>query len=477
MTLVFPRPPSRLIQALATLSLILMLASPGLKGEEVSATRPNIILILADDVGAETLGAYGGDSYDTPRLDKLAGDGVKFLHGYAQPLGTPSRVKLITGLHNSRNYETFGYLDPDAYTFAHLLKSVGYSTAVAGVWELSVALEQGEGASPVQAGFDDHLLLQIDRRGVMFRGTEARRNGILEKHDDAVYTPELLSDYVVEYVSAHLNSPFFIYYPMALSGVPLASQSGQPDNSKTHRQKYAAMVRDMDTIVGKIQDAVFRHGLDQNTVIIFVADNGAEKKIVSRVGPKFIRGGKGGTTTAGIRVPFLAWGPGYFEGGRVSRELVDIADILPTLGELAGVRLPLEPKMDGLSLMPLLTGENGFSRESLFMYYKPFSQNTPIQFVFNKRYKLYASGEFFDLVADPMESSALDLAELGAEELGAYEALTIQLETAINERGSRLDKRDPAMEWGVKAAAVFGVVLLLLLWIGNRRRLQAINKV
>ena len=118
--------------------------------------RPNLIVILADDLGVETVGAYGGESYETPRLDQLAEEGVRFDYGHAQPLCTPSRVMIMTGKHNFRNYRHFGHLAPDSITFAHLLGEAGYETAVIGKWQLyENRFEDVEGSLPEDAGFDE----------------------------------------------------------------------------------------------------------------------------------------------------------------------------------------------------------------------------------------------------------------------------------------------------------------------------------
>ena len=129
-------------------------------------TQPNIIVILADDLGAETLGVYGGSSYETPELDRIAAEGMRFENGHSQPLCTPTRVKLMTGLHNFRNYREFMELDPSDVTFAHVLAQAGYRTVISGKWQLTNNLfVVHEGTSPQQAGFDEHRLWQLRREG------------------------------------------------------------------------------------------------------------------------------------------------------------------------------------------------------------------------------------------------------------------------------------------------------------------------
>ena len=147
--------------------------------------KTNIILILADDVGAETVGVYGGESYQTPHLDQLANDGVRFDQGHAQPLCTPSRVKIMTGQYNFRNYTHFGFLDPGETTFGHVMRDAGYRTTIAGKWQLySNTMEDLHGALPADAGFDEYLLWQLkpEQRGPRYWAPLLDHNGELRQH-------------------------------------------------------------------------------------------------------------------------------------------------------------------------------------------------------------------------------------------------------------------------------------------------------
>ena len=137
-------------------------ASPTLRNARNG--KPNIILIMADDLGYECLGCYGSASYKTPVLDELAATGVRFEHCYSQPLCTPSRLKIMTGKNNFRNYTYFGALAPKEKTFGHMMKNAGYATCIVGKWQLA-ARDRGEGIYPKAAGFDEHCLWQVDDRG------------------------------------------------------------------------------------------------------------------------------------------------------------------------------------------------------------------------------------------------------------------------------------------------------------------------
>ena len=186
----------------------------GLAGA-AEARRPNLILILADDLGYETLGANGGTSYPTPALDQLAATGVRFTHGYAQPLCTPSRVQVMTGLSNARNYVRFGIMDPQAVTFAHLLKRAGYATCITGKWQLGRDVEL-----PRKLGFDEYCLRQYTRRPPRYANPGLEINGVEKDFSRGEYGPDLINDYALDFIARHKDVPFFLYYPMILTHPP-----------------------------------------------------------------------------------------------------------------------------------------------------------------------------------------------------------------------------------------------------------------
>ena len=207
----------------AVLALLPLVYLPGTASAGPAPARPNIILILADDIGAEAVGAYGGESYRTPQIDRLAADGLRFEHGHAQPLCTPSRVKIMTGQYNFRNYRHFGHLDPGETTFAHLLREAGYSTAVAGKWQLfDNRFEDIQGSLPAGAGFEDYLVWQLTsaQRGSRYWAPLLDHNGAVTQHGAEAFGPALVNDFVLRYIEAHRDSPFLLYYPMLLPHAP-----------------------------------------------------------------------------------------------------------------------------------------------------------------------------------------------------------------------------------------------------------------
>jgi arylsulfatase A-like enzyme len=448
------------------LGLVLSLLSPLLLASPSSTAPMNVILILSDDVGAETIGAYGGESYQTPQLDRLAADGIRFEYGHAQPLCTPSRVKVMTGQHNFRNYRHFSYLDPTEKTFAHILKDAGYDTTVVGKWQLfNQRFENVQGAMPADAGFDEFLLWQLrtEDKGSRYWGPVLNHNGELKKHDKDSFAPDIFNDYVLDYIEQHREDRFLIYYPMVLAHDPWVTTPDMRDESASDQAKFAAMMVYMDKMVGNVRRKVEEAGIADRTVIFFIGDNGTGRDIVSRFRGRDVRGAKGATIDAGTRVPFLAWGPGVVEAGGVSGSLVNLNDILPTLAGLAGVGLPADYPGDGESLLPVLQGESQLSRENIFIHYEPFwPTGKPARYALDQRWKLYQDGGFFNVEADPLEKAPLDVAVLDGEVAAAHRALAARIESMPGELQSR-HRWIPRQAYYLMAGAV--VVTLLLAWL------------
>ena len=398
-----------------------VLAAPGClsAGQQPSrrkvADKPNIILIMADDLGYECLGCYGSKSYKTPVLDGLARTGMRFEHCYSQPLCTPSRVKIMTGQYNFRNYVNFGVLDPKQKTFGHLLQSCGYATCVVGKWQLYGSVNQGAevrgtGSMPGQAGFDEHCLWQIKGRGSRYKDPVMVQNG--KNLDDlrGKYGPDVSCDYALDFIERHKTSPFLLYFPMAIVHSPFEPTPDSEDwgkkTKKSNTKYFADMVAYMDKIVGRIVGKLSELGLRENTLVLFVGDNGTDKSIRSQMADRVIRGDKGNTTDGGTHVPMIANQPGVVPAGKVCGDLVDFSDYVPTFAEATGAEVPGDMPVDGRSFMPQLRGEKGNPREWIFCYYNPRWGNSKMRrFVRDKRWKLYAGGELYDVQADVLEQN------------------------------------------------------------------------
>ena len=410
------------------------------------APRPNVVLFLVDDLGYEALGAYGGVSYDTPQLDRLADSGMRFTHAYAQPLCSPSRVKIMTGRYSRRNYTEWGVLPPGEITFADLLRDAGYATFVAGKWqlkghELLWDVDEpcclGQGQTPEEAGFDDYLLWYLDGKGRRYADplVWSREGGAVVR--DA-YGPDLFADFVLEKIAGQAaerpEQPFLAYFPMVLTHAPFEPTPDSPAWSGDRRARdpahFADMVAHVDTVVGRVVGALDRLGIRDETLILFTADNGTPRQITSRLADgRTVRGGKGRTTDGGTRVPFIASWPGTIEAGAVSDALIDLSDFLPSLAELAGAPLPGDRVIDGRSFVPVLRGEQATARDWVFTEFRPrFPRFQDATFVQDRRFKLYEDGRFFDVVADVLERHPLPVESLAGDAAVARAALQAVLD-------------------------------------------------
>ena len=400
--------------------LALFLTVMSLAVAQSTERLPNVVLIMADDVGYECFGAYGSRQYQTPRIDKLADGGVRFTNCYSTPLCTPSRVALMTGASNVRNYADFGSLLPDQYTIANLFHDGGYATAVAGKWQL-----QGGGNAegvPAGHGFDTYCLWNTpmtERR--RFWNPSLESDGkILEVEEDD-YGPDILADFLLRFIETNKAKSFFVYYPMVLVHSPFVpTPHSENRHSEDEQKNFEDMVAYTDVIVGRIHDKLEELDLLRNTVFVFTSDNGSHHTLASRLGGNTIVGDKGAPTDAGTHVPLIVNAPGMIPGGRVIDDLIDFADFLPTLADAAGLALPAQDHADGRSFWDRLRGEPGQPREWLYTYYfpRPFAAtfDTPyahpeVLYVRDKRYKLYGSGELFDVRADPSEEKPLPVSD------------------------------------------------------------------
>ncbi len=385
---------------------------------------PNIVLIMADDLGYEGLGCNGGTPYQTPNLDELAQTGARFTHCYSTPLCTPSRLQLMTGKYNFRNYTEFGSLRPGETTFAHLLQEAGYATCVAGKWQLAGHYEgsnyQGEGSLPGEAGFDEHCLWQVDRLGSRYWNPVIQRNGALQEGLKDRYGPDVVCDFIVDFIQRHREERFLVYYPMILTHGPFVptpmDSPGEQERDFGDRANFISMVAYADFLVSRIVKALDDLGLRDDTMIVFTCDNGSPRGISSQMGTDTIAGGKGNTTDAGTHVPLIVNWPGQVPQDVVCDDLLDFTDFLPTLLQAAGIDPPASLAMDGRSFLPQTLGQEGDPREWVFCHYDPrWGQWSLKRFARDKRWKLYGDGAFFDLQSDPQEEHPLSVDQLDGE--------------------------------------------------------------
>jgi arylsulfatase A-like enzyme len=400
-------------------------------------TQPNIVFIMADDLGQEGLACYGNDVNRTPNLDRLAQRGMKFNQAYATPLCTPSRVELMTGKYNQRNYLVFGVLEKTEKTFATYLKQVGYVTGIAGKWQLLGSEEQQqragnhEGTLPREAGFDEFCLWQVEQLGSRYKNPTITSNTSGTQTYNGQYGPDIFCDWALSFLRKHRNQPFFFYYPMALVHAPFQPT---PDSAIADYQRFGEkgsnpkyfrdQVEYMDKLVGRVVDEVTSLGLAENTLIIFTGDNGTGRRVTSLVHGQKIEGGKGQTTRYGTNVPLIAVWPGKIKPGQVNENLVDFTDFLPTLREAAGQSSHIEG-LDGISLWKQMLGEASPVREQVFCYYFPqLNNDKKVIWAHDKTWKVYSDGRFYNVAKDPTEQSPLAAGNLPPEAQSARERLT-----------------------------------------------------
>ena len=402
-----------------------------------AAERPNIILIMADDLGYENVPVGGNDAYATPNLDALAAGGLSFRNVHSQPLCTPSRVQIMTGVYNNRNYIRFGLLDPRAVTFGQVLRQAGYKTCIAGKWQLGGGYE-----APGKFGFDRYCLWQLNRRPSRYANPGFEIDGTRKDFKNGEFGPDIMTDYLGDFLAGQKDSdqPFFVYYPMMLTHWPFVptpdSKEYDPTmwRDKTNEpggwrdQKYwKGFVEYADKMVGKVIDQLTAQGLRDRTLVIFTGDNGTYTGIRQLYQGRMMDGGKGSTKDNGTRVPLIASWPGVIEPGKVSDALVDFTDFMPTLADAAGATDRLPEHLDGRSLVALFRGaENVPAREPIYCWYQRDGvRKDASQHVRTARHKLYADGRFYDTGNDPDEKT--DLAKKGVpEELRAVHAMLEQ---------------------------------------------------
>jgi len=348
---------------------------------------PNLVFIMADDMGAKELACYGNTEHQTPNLDRLAETGVQFKTCFATPICHPTRFMIMTGQYGCHNgiYNFAGRRGgPDAdapeedigknhVTFAEVLKTAGYTTAVAGKWQLSGKLP----TLVYDCGFDQYRIWAYKNYlpdGVEHTGGWEREGEktsrywhpcILEngnytptKTDD--YGPDLFTDFLIDFMKRNKDRPFFVYYPMCLTHGPhyVTPDTVRPESNRFENRKenFKGAVEYTDKLVGRIVKALDDLGLRENTIVFFTGDNGTGGD------------GKSQPTELGARVPMIVNAPGIVKARGKSDELTDLSDILPTLAEFAGAEVPSDRPIDGVSYAKFLRRESENTRDWILGY-------------------------------------------------------------------------------------------------------------
>ncbi|HIM28580.1 MAG TPA: arylsulfatase A [Planctomycetes bacterium] len=380
----------------------------------------NIVLIMADDVGYECFSSYGSETFSTPVLDELARSGIRFENCHSTPLCTPSRVNLMSGKSNVYNYQDFGVYPKGEPTFANYLKKFGYRTAVAGKWQLA---GNSRGIMPEEAGFDTHCLWNIPgSKRPRYWDPSYVQNGKTLKLPRGTYGPDVMTDFIIDFVVQNKDKPFLAYYPMNLVHNPFPPTPDSVDrNEKNNGKNFIDMVSYMDKCVGRIVDTLDSHGLRDNTLLIFTGDNGTNHVLTYPYQGKSFTGGKGFTFDHGTHVPLIANWPGKIPAGQVNDDLICFSDFFPTMVDAVG----LEPKNiangDGQSFWSQLQGKPAEkTREWIYGYYfpRPYAKkfddmynHWEVRFARDKQFKLYGNGELYDTVKDVLEQNVISVSQ------------------------------------------------------------------
>ena len=368
---------------------------------EKEKVKPNIVVIIADDLGWADVGYNGAKYYETPNIDKLAGEGMVFNRFYPSAANSaPSRACLLTGTYTPRHgvyipqgvsrggdvskmrwkvptqgqdstFNTFpvsiNTVAPEFISLAEILKEAGYISARLGKWHIG---DDNQGFDVVSAA---GIIGEITN----FKGTEAR-------YYDDPFVAEKLTDAALDFMEVNKNNPFFLYLshwevhtPLAAREERIAYYQGKLNNLENkdfdYKPVYAAEIEQIDISVGRVLNKLKELNLEKNTIVIFTSDNGGLSGITTN---HPLRGGKGGFYEGGIRVPFCIKWPGVTKAGSETDVPVNGVDFLPSFAEIASVSLPVSQPIDGTSFLPLLTG-------------KPYDQDRPVFFHF----PLYLGGD------------------------------------------------------------------------------------
>lgn len=415
-----------------------------------ATNKPNVILIMADDLGYECIGANGCDDYKTPVLDKLAAEGGRFTNCFSNPICTPSRVKIMTGMFNVRNYVRFGLLDRKQKTFAHTFKAAGYITCIAGKWQLGK-----EKDSPQHFGFDQSCLWQHTRKrtrvgqphDTRFSNPRVEINGEPKDYDKGEYGPDVCADFICDFIETNKAKPFLAYYPMLLTHCPFTPTPDSKDwdpkseGAQTYKgdpKHFAAMVHHMDKLAGRIIAKLEEHKLRENTIVIFTGDNGTDRPIITSLNGKKIKHGKGQMNDNGTRVPLIISYPGKIKSGLVSDALVDFSDIFPTICEVSGIAIPADRPIDGVSFWSTLQGKPGRIKPWTYVWWEgKVLARTQTHVI--RRMKTKGKIEFLDY-AVPYEPKELEIGQLEGKAKASYETLLGVI--------SKLDQTRPAGLYG-----------------------------
>ncbi|MFC1764693.1 sulfatase-like hydrolase/transferase [Planctomycetota bacterium] len=476
------------------LSILWLLVSPCvLLAESALPDKPNVVLILIDDLSHYGVTAYGagrissaqGDFenrlFATPQIDRLAVEGLRCDNAYTYPLCEPTRIALMSGQYNSRNFLRCKAQHASEITFGDVFQRAGYATGIFGKWKQTRGTKEVHGKDYIfEFGWDEFCCFDVVGEAQRFINPNLVINGKIHNYmgrsdlDPATgrrwYGPDICNRYALNFIDRRKDKPFFLYYPMLLvHDEHKPTPDTQPHflfdsfdeanhNRDGHtgddRRYFPDMLAYMDKLIGKVVSKLDEHKLRKKTLVIVMGDNGTKECFAHVLSDGTVYpGGKGGNKDNGMHVPLIFSWPGTIPAGQDGQirhydGLVDVTDIYPTLCAAMGLTIPNSAALDGIDFWPQVMGATGEARQVIYTWYNGNSPATDLsqvlRYAFNKEFKRYAphadypQGRFFDLRSDPLEMvgdrkvrrkfnhyhrSGLNLAQLTVEQQAAYDEL------------------------------------------------------
>ena len=362
-----------------------------------AAGKPNVIVVLSDDVGLSRVSCYDAAPFRTPNIDKLAVTGLRFERCYSMPLCGPSRGALLTGKYPFRT----GYLgnssstiDPKRNpTIANVLQQASYATCAIG--KLGQSAPEDDAQAPRALGFDEYMLWMSRNTPDRYWNPRYCRNGEFVQGTPEQYGPDLTHEFLVDFMRRNRERSFFVYYSAVLAHTPFMRTPDTKPGTKDRAQIVTDMVHYLDKQMGLLVADLEKLGLRDNTILIFTSDNGPYGDPIGTIRGRPVSGVKGDVTEGGVREPLIVNCPALVPAGRVSQDLTDFTDLFPTVLELAGVALPPNLKLDGRSIAPQILGRQGKPREWVY------AQLAGDYFIADHQFKLYGDGKFTDITDSP----------------------------------------------------------------------------
>ncbi|MFK7852319.1 MAG: sulfatase-like hydrolase/transferase [Akkermansiaceae bacterium] len=469
------------MKILSTTLILVFAASFATAVSAADRKKPNILMIMLDDLGKEWVSAYGADGIETPNIDALATGGVKFDNFYVMPQCTPTRLTFLTGQYPYRHgwvnhwdvprWGGGAHYDTDRNpAIAKIMKQAGYKTAVAGKWQINDFRVQPE--AMVTAGFDDYCMWTGYEGGNKPSGERYQNPYIHTKQGSKTYEgkfgADVFTDFLIDFMRENKDDPMFLYFPMCLPHGPLVPTPAEPD-AKKPLEKHRAMVRYADLLTGRLIKALDELQIRENTIVIWTTDNGSGGGITGSIDGRKIRGGKGKTLESGICVPLIVNCPGLVPAGKASGALMTITDFLPTFAAIAGGEPSADFTYDGRDCSEALLGKSEKSPHDWIMAMggknqaKLTEKGVENAYVFRdrvlrtERFKLYVSTKgkpekLIDLKQDPGEKkNIIDNDNPDAKK--ALEFLSAKIQSFPHRDNDPIYTPLPEQKWDVKVTA------------------------